>query len=105
MKLDRLDSTTAHFSGDAVARAREAAAGSIRRVEAQEGVEGDRERSLRQELAEIDPRAVGPFAGQAQILDEAHRLAQELAHLDNSSRLLRKVPPPIAERTPLDTAA
>jgi hypothetical protein len=67
MKLNRLDSTTQPLSREAVARARHVAGEQVRRVEAPEGVEGDRQRSLQQELAEFDPRAIGPFEGNAHI--------------------------------------
>lgn len=104
MKLTRLDSTTARPSGEAAARA-QAAPERVRRVEAMEGVEGDRQRSLRQELAEIDPRAVGPFAGQAQVMSDARIIAEQLARLDSAANLVRGTAIPDFVRDQVDAKA
>ena len=78
MKLDRLASTTQRPSGESSERARSVAPEQIRRVEAQEGIEGDRERSIQQEIATIDPKAIGSFAGEEQVRAGVHRLAARL---------------------------
>jgi len=91
MKLSRLASTTQPHSPDAIERVRHVAGESVRRVEALEGVEGDRQRSLQQELADFDPRAVGSFEGGEQILQDARQLAAELTLLGNSRKGLLKL--------------
>ena len=78
MKLNRLESTTQHTTPELAERARHLSPDSIHRIEAQEGVEGDRQRSLQQELAEFDLRAIGPFEGGEVILDNARKLAAQL---------------------------
>lgn len=105
MKLTRLDSTTARPSGEAAARAQAAAPERVRRVEAMEGVEGDRLRSLRQELAEIDPRAIGPFNGQAQVMSDARMIAEKLASLDSAAQLVRTAEIPDFLRDQVDAKA
>lgn len=90
MKLSRLESTTQRHSQDAIERARQVAGESVRRVEALEGVEGDRQRSLQQEVADFDPRAIGSFEGDEQILQGARQLAAELTLLgSNRSGLVK----------------
>ena len=81
MKLSRLESTTQRHSQDAIERARHVAGESVRRVEALEGAEGDRQRSLQQEIADFDPRAIGPFEGDERMLQDARQVAAELALL------------------------
>lgn len=85
MKLTRLGSTTQHLSHETVERARRAALDLVTRVEAMEGVEGDRQRSLQQEIAEVDPRACGPFQGEAHHLADARQVAAQLALLGSSA--------------------
>ena len=90
MKLARLESTTQRHSQEAVERVGHAEAQRVRRVEAMEGVEGDRERSLQQEIAEIEAKAIGSFDGAEQIVEDARRVAEQLASLgDNARGLLR----------------
>ena len=84
MKLYRLSSTTQRISQESVDRVRQAAAEGVRRVEMLEGIEGDRQRSLRQELAEIDPNAIGEFNGGEQLLKEAREVAYQLSELGES---------------------
>lgn len=81
MKLNRLESTTLRPPPDSLARAKNAGAERIRRVGALEGVEGERQRSLQQELAEIEPAAIGPFSGAELVLQDARDVAAELAAL------------------------
>lgn len=90
MKLNRLESTTQSHSRDAVERGSQIAGESVRRVEALEGVEGDRERSLQQEIAEVDPKALGPFEGGEQVMQDARKIAARLTLLGtNASGLLK----------------
>lgn len=92
MKLDRLSSTTQHISAESRDRARHVADETVLRVGAMEGVEGDRQRSLQQELADFDPRAVGGFSGGQLILTNAHELALQLALLGDAANSLVKLP-------------
>ncbi|MDD2884932.1 MAG: hypothetical protein PHT48_07825 [Dechloromonas sp.] len=89
MKLARLEATTQTHSADAVARAHAAVDAPVRRVEAMEAVAIDRERSLQQELAEVDPRALGPFAGGERVLADARQVAASLSHLADAGALLK----------------
>lgn len=92
MKLSRLASTTQSHSQDAIERARHVAGESVRRVEALEGVEGDRQRSLQQEIADFDPRAIGSFEGEERMLQDARQVAAELALLGGNASGLVKLP-------------
>lgn len=85
MKLHRLSSTTQRISQESIERVRQSADEGVRRVELLEGIEGDRQRSLRQELAEIDPNAIGDFHGSEQLLQEARAVASQLAALGHSA--------------------
>lgn len=90
MKLGRLESTTQHHSADAVERAHLAASEPVRRVEAMEGVEGDRQRSIQQEISEVDPRAIGDFEGAEQVMKGAREVAAKLTMLgSNASGLVK----------------
>lgn len=91
MKLSRLASTTQPHSQEAIERARHVAGESVRRVEALEGVESDRQRSLQQELADFDGRAIGTFEGSKQMLLDARRLATQLTLLGTSHNGLLKL--------------
>lgn len=88
MKTSRLVSTTQQHSSDAAERALLAQAQSVRRVEAMENVNNDRERSLQQELAEVDPRSVGPYQGVERRRQEAVRIAGQLARMGPLGLLL-----------------
>ena len=81
MKLSRLESTTQQHSQDAIERARHVAGERVRRVEALAGVEGDHQRSLQQEIADFDVRAIGPFEGREHVLQDARKVAAELTLL------------------------
>lgn len=89
MKTSRLVSTTQRHSAEAVGRALLAQAQSVRRVEALEGASNERERSLQQELALIDPKAIGPYRGADRRQQEAKQLASELVERKNFHDLLR----------------
>lgn len=88
MKLSRLESTTQRHSRDAVARAEEAGEQPLRRVEALEGIEGDKERSLQQERDEVEALAIGEFSGGTRILEDARQVASELSVLGDDARSL-----------------
>lgn len=91
MKLSRLASTTQRHSQDAIERARHVAGESVRRVGALEGVEGDRQRSLQQELADFDGRAIGTFEDGEHRLQDARQLAAELTLLGSKRNGLLKL--------------
>lgn len=93
MKLNRLASTTQPPSQDAIERARHRPDEQVRRVEALEGVEGDRQRSLQQEIAEIEPGAIGPFNGGEQVMQGARDVAAQLAVLGSAVDALIKSAP------------
>ena len=90
MNLDRQTTTTQQISPNAREHARLVPAGSIAQVAAMEGIEGDRQRSLQQEVAEFDQRAVGPFAGGEQIQQAAHEIAVQLSSLGSNAQHLLK---------------
>ena len=81
MKLPSLASTTQRPTRESVERVHQVGHERIRRVESMEGIEGDRQRSLRQELDEIEPAAMATFEGQAEILREASSVAAQLLTL------------------------
>lgn len=81
MQLNRLSSTTQRPSQESIERACHLPDERIRRVEALEGAESDRQRSLQQEIAEIEPEAIAAFNGSEQIMQGAHEVAAQLATL------------------------
>jgi hypothetical protein len=91
MTLNRLASTTQKQLHDVVERAHQAPVDKVRRVEAMEGIAGDRQRSLQQEIADVDPSAVGPFKGGERILQETKLVATQLALLGNNASGLIKL--------------
>ena len=82
MKLTRLSSTTQRPSRYSSERVRPVDNEQIRRVEVMEGIEGDRQRTLQQEIAEVAPGAVGDFHGQERVLQEARDAAAQLLEMD-----------------------
>ena len=76
MKLERLTSTTETLTSEARERAR--AAAPEPRVEALEGLAGDRQRSLRQEFESIEALAIAEYGGQALQLATAQQVAADL---------------------------
>ena len=90
MKLNHLESTTQKPSSQLVERPRQAPGEPARRVEAMEGLEADRQRSLQQDLAEFDPRAVGPFEGEERILKDAREVAAQLVLLGEAADVMIK---------------
>jgi len=90
MKMSRLASTTQQVTPEAVERATLAQAGTVRRVEPMEGVANERERSLQQDMAEVDPRAIGPYQGIERRRQQADQLARRLVGMGSSAlQLLR----------------
>lgn len=90
MKMSRLPSTTQQATPEAAERAALAQAGSVRRVEPMEGVVNERERSLQQDMAEVDPRAVGPYQGVERRRQQADQLARRLVDMGSDAvQLLR----------------
>ena len=81
MKLSRLDSTTQSTPHEAADRHRAISDEAILRVNAIEHLEGDRQRSLQQEINEIEPNAIGAFHGSEHILEDVRQLAAELTAL------------------------
>jgi len=88
MKTSRIISTTQSPSPEAANRALLANAQAVRRVEPMEGASNDRERSLQQDMAEVDPRSVGPYQGVERRGQQAARLARQLAQLGPLGLLL-----------------
>lgn len=82
MKLTRLSSTTQRPTRESSEHVRPVGKEQIRRVDDMDGIEGDRQRSLRQEIAEVDPGAVGDFHGEDRILQGAREVAAQLLELD-----------------------
>lgn len=93
MKLKRLDSTTQHLGRKPVAPAQHSDDETVRRVEAAEGIEGDRQRSLQQEIAEFDAKAIGPFEGGERILQDVRDVAAQLSSLGAGADALIKTVP------------
>lgn len=105
MKLDRLTSTTQPLSPESRERARHVADETVLRVGAMEGVEGDRQRSLQQELADFDPKAVGAFDGGDLIMATAHDVATQLSTLGSAAHSLLKTPDMRLIHTSVDAKA
>jgi hypothetical protein len=82
MKLTRLSSTTQRPTRESSERVRPVNDERIRRVELMEGIEGDRQRTLLQEIAEIDPGAIGGFHGEEHVQKEARDVAAQLLEMD-----------------------
>ncbi len=81
MKLTRLGSTTQRFSQESIERLHQGDDFRVRRVDMLEGVEGDRQRTLQQEMAEIEPAAIAAFEGSDRVLQGARQLAAQVAAL------------------------
>ena len=88
MKLNRFESASYHpASGDVPERLAAVSGERIRRVEASEGLENDRQRSLRQELAE-QPEAVPESAANDAVANQAHHLAAQIVDLGSQAEQL-----------------
>ena len=79
MKLDRLARTTQRPPSESTERRAPVVSERISPVEALDGVASDRGRSLQQELAEIDPGAIGDFHGAEQVMQGAREVASQLS--------------------------
>ncbi len=81
MKLNRFESASYHpASGDVPDRLAAVSDERIRRVEASEGLENQRQRSLRQELGE-HPELARESAGNDAAAEQAHHLAAQIVDL------------------------
>ena len=78
---------------------------TVLRVGAMEGVEGDRQRSLQQEISDFDQKAVGAFDGGELILAAAHDVATQLSTLGNAANSLVKTPDMRMLQTGVDAKA
>lgn len=96
MQLNRLNSTTQTRSAESGERLRPVAESSVPQVAALEGVAGDRQRSLQEEINTMDPKAIGDFHGEAHILQDTRQLAAALSALGNHAEALMK---PAAQAT------
>ena len=105
MKLSRLSSTTQRPTQESIERVRHVDEERIRRVEVMEGVEGDRQRSLQQEMAEIEPAALGDFHGEEKVLQEARDVAAQLLDLDVGTDSLIKPGAPLSRLIGIDDSA
>lgn len=95
MKLTPLSSTMQRPTRESSERLRPLDNEPVRRVEVMEGIEGDRQRSLMQEIAEVDPGAVGDFHGQERVLQEAREVAAQLLEMDVGTESLIKPGAPL----------
>jgi hypothetical protein len=86
MKSQRLASTTERYAPQALERSSLAGAREIRRVEALEAIEGDRQRSLRQELDAADPGGHGLADGDDHVRQEAREVAEQLLKLPDEAK-------------------
>lgn len=105
MKLKRLDSTTQYRSPESVERARRLRAVEVRRVESAEGLDGERQRSLQQEVADFAANPPGPFKGGQRILQDAQELAAELTARGADSLSLIKLAPAASSFCGVDDTA
>jgi|GEM_PF-1434607 len=105
MKLTRLSSTTQRPTQESIERVRHVDAERIRRVEVMEGVEGDRQRSLQQEMAEIEQAALGDFHGEEQVLQEARDVAAQLLDPEVGTDSLIKPDVPLSRLIGIDDSA
>ena len=91
MKLNRFESAGYHpASGDVPERLAAAPGERIRRIEASEGLENDRQRSLRQELAG-QPEAAQESAANDAVANQAHHLAAQIVDLGSQADQLVRV--------------
>ena len=81
MKLTQLGNTTQRPVTEGSVRLHPADSERVRRVEALDASESDRQRSLQQEMAEIEAEAIADFAGGDKILQDARTVAEQLAAL------------------------
>jgi hypothetical protein len=88
MKSARLESTTDRYARPTLERSADAGELDVRRVEALNAIEGDRKRSVRQEMREADPQERGvPTATQGRPPD-AREVVEQVAGLPPDKRAL-----------------
>ena len=68
-------------------------------------MEGDRQRSLHQEMAEFDVNALGPFRGSERVMLDTRKLAAQLSSLGAAADELIKVAPAMAGLCKVDDEA
>jgi hypothetical protein len=90
MKLGRLDANAQHPSRDVVERVRHVADEVVWHIGAIEGVDADRRRSVQQEIAEIEQKAIGDFDGGERILADAKAVAEQVSRLGGEALHLVK---------------
>ena len=89
MKLNPLTASPQRPAPDTAAHLH-AADHRLLRVDAQEGVEADRQRSLQQELNEFEQSAIAPFHGSEHILADTRDLASKLTQMGAQAEQLMK---------------
>lgn len=92
MKPARLESTTDRYSRPALERATDAGELDVRRVEALNAIEGDRKRSVRQEMREADPQDGTALAVAQGVHPDARELVERVAGLSPEKRALLTKP-------------
>jgi hypothetical protein len=105
MKLTPLSSTTQRPTRESSEPLRPVDDERIRRVEFMEGVEGDRQRSLQQEMAEVEPGAIGEFHGQERVLQDVRDVAAQILELDVGTASLIKPGVPLDRLIGIDDVA
>ena len=103
MKLGRLATSDFHPAPEAAHPPH--AGDAVRRVEAAVAIDGDRERSLGEELASIEARALGEFEGGEKIRAEARDLAARVADLGSHADDLLKPQLRMGTAYPIDDSA
>ena len=89
MKSSRLLSTTDRYARPALERSPDAGELDVRRVEALNAIEGDRQRSLRQEMREADPQQeLGGLAAVQASHPDAREVVEQVAGLPADKRAL-----------------
>lgn len=88
MKSGRLESTTDRYVRPALERSPEVGELDVRRVEALSAIEGDRQRSVRQEMREVDPQDRGALAGIQGGHPDVREVVEQVAGLPPDKRAL-----------------
>lgn len=86
MKSARLESTTDRYVRPALERSSDAGELEVRRVEALNAIEGDRKRSLRQEMREVDPQDRAGLAVDQDGHPDAREVVEQVAGLPPEKR-------------------
>jgi hypothetical protein len=88
MKSGRLESTTDRYTRPALERSPDAGELDVRRVEALNAIEGDRKRSVRQEMREADPQDQAALAATQAGHPDAREVLEQVASLPPDKRAL-----------------